>query len=110
MTRMMGLQRTDGNLMFLYALFLAALSVGNVLDNSYMYLLGYTLPASALNAMRREVLTHLTAIRGRRGENRGSPPFRDGLLQSMVERSGVGRAGLSSRPHQLSLPGTSTGI
>ena len=31
---------------------------------------GLTLSAAALNAMRREVLTHLTAIRGRRGENR----------------------------------------
>ena len=48
MTRMMGLQRTDGNLMFLYALFLAGLSVGNVLDNSYFYFMGYLLPASIL--------------------------------------------------------------
>ena len=48
MTRMMGLQRTDGNLMFLYALFLAALSVGNVLDNSYFFFMGYLFPASVL--------------------------------------------------------------
>ena len=31
---------------------------------------GLTLSAAAINAMRREVLTHLTAIRGRQGDNR----------------------------------------
>ena len=31
---------------------------------------GLSLSAAAINAMRREVLTHLTAIRGRQGENR----------------------------------------
>ena len=31
---------------------------------------GLSLSASAINAMRREVLTHLTAIRGRQGQNR----------------------------------------
>ena len=31
---------------------------------------GLSLPAAAINAMRREVLTHLTAIRGRLGQNR----------------------------------------
>lgn len=45
---MLGLKRTDGNLMFLYAVYLAALSVGNVLDDSWIILFGMTLPASVL--------------------------------------------------------------
>ena len=39
---------------------------------------GLTLPAAAINAMRREVLTHLTALRGRQSQpselNRYTPP------------------------------------
>lgn len=45
---MLGVKRTDGNLMFLYAVYLAALSVANVLDNSYVFIFGHTLPASVL--------------------------------------------------------------
>lgn len=44
----MGVKRTDGNLMFLFAVYLAALSLGNVLDDSYVVLFGATLPASVL--------------------------------------------------------------
>lgn len=45
---MLAVKRTDGNLMFLYAVYLAALSVANVLDNSYVFIFGHTLPASVL--------------------------------------------------------------
>ena len=45
---MLGVKRTDGNLMFLYAVYLASLSVANVLDNSYVFIFGHTLPASVL--------------------------------------------------------------
>lgn len=45
---MLGLKKTDGNLMFLYAAYLAALSIGNVLDNSFVFLFGCVLPASVL--------------------------------------------------------------
>ena len=45
---MLGVRRTDGNLMLLYATYIAALSTGNVLNNNYMFLLGYTMPASVL--------------------------------------------------------------
>ena len=45
---MMGLRRNEGNLMFLYAVYLAALAVGNVMDDRYMIFLGTTLPASVL--------------------------------------------------------------
>lgn len=45
---MLGLRRTDGNLMFLYAVYMATLSVSNVLDNSYVFIFGHTLPASVL--------------------------------------------------------------
>ena len=44
----MGVKRTDGNLMFLYAFYLAALSVGNVMDRSMMSILGWSVPASVL--------------------------------------------------------------
>lgn len=44
----MGVKRTDGNLMFLFAVYLAALSLGNVLDDSYVVLFGAALPASVL--------------------------------------------------------------
>ena len=44
----MGVKRTDGNLMFLYAAYLAALSVGNLMDGKYILFLGMTLPASML--------------------------------------------------------------
>ena len=44
----MGVKRTDGNLMFLYAAYLAALSVGNLMDGKYILFLGMTLPASVL--------------------------------------------------------------
>ena len=44
----MGVKRTDGNLMFLFAVYLAALSLGNVLDDSYVVLFGSALPASVL--------------------------------------------------------------
>ena len=45
---MLAVKRTDGNLMFLYAVYLASLSVGNVLDSSYVYIFSVTLPASVL--------------------------------------------------------------
>ncbi len=45
---MLGVQRTDGNLMLLYAVYLAALTVGNVMDESYAYIFGVTLPASVI--------------------------------------------------------------
>ncbi len=44
----MGVKRTDGNLMFLYAAYLAALSVGNLMDGKYVLFLGMTLPAAVL--------------------------------------------------------------
>lgn len=42
----MGVRRTDGNLMFLYAVYLAALSMGNLMDRSMMSVFNYPLPAS----------------------------------------------------------------
>ena len=45
---MLGLKKTDANLMFLYAVYLAALFVGNSMNDSYMVLFGMTLPASVL--------------------------------------------------------------
>ena len=45
---MLGLKKTDGNLMFLYAVYLSAIFVGNVLDNSYVHLFDRILPASIL--------------------------------------------------------------
>lgn len=43
---MIGVKRTDSNLMFLYAAYLAALHVGNTLDSNYTFLFGMILPAS----------------------------------------------------------------
>lgn len=42
----MGVRRTDGNLMFLYAFYLAALSLGNLMDRGMMSIFNYPLPAS----------------------------------------------------------------
>ena len=42
----MGVRRSDGNLMFLYAVYLAALSIGNLMDRGFISLIGYPLPAS----------------------------------------------------------------
>lgn len=44
----MGFRRSDGNLMFLYALYMAALSIGNLLDSGFVSVIGYPLPASLL--------------------------------------------------------------
>lgn len=44
----MGVRRTDGNLMFLYALYLSALSIGNLMDRGMVALSGFMLPASVL--------------------------------------------------------------
>lgn len=44
----MGVRRTDGNLMFLYSIYLSALSVGNMMDRGMIALVGFMLPASVL--------------------------------------------------------------
>ena len=76
---------------------------------------GLTLSAAAVNAMRREVLTHLTAIRGRQAENLERNPFTPAKVypgQTKAPRFTVGVLSpeqltprlLAARPARLYVP------
>ena len=76
---------------------------------------GLTLSAAAINAMRREVLTHLTAIRGRRGDNRElnrftaikpipGPERTPRLTVGILNPDQLTQRLLSARPERLYVP------
>ena len=76
---------------------------------------GLTLSAAAVNAMRREVLTHLTAIRGRQGENRELNRFTEvkpvpgpdrapRFTVSVLSREQLTPRLLAARPERLYFP------